>query len=106
VTPTAYERILDELRNQGKKVRQGQGEARAQCPSHDSRRGWSKPLAIYDKPGKAKVVCFVGCNDALDILPALGMTVADLYDERRSTGVWAPYKPDPAMKRGSRRAGP
>ena len=98
MTPTAYERILDELRNQGKKVRQGQGEARAQCPSHDSRRGWSKPLAIYDKPGKAKVVCFVGCNDALDILPALGMTVADLYDERRSTGVWAPYKPDPAMQ--------
>ena len=26
------------------------------------------------------------------------MTVADLYDERRSTGVWAPYKPDPAMQ--------
>ena len=44
------------------------------------------------------MVCFVGCNDALDILPALGMTVADLCDERRRSGVWTPYKPDPAMQ--------
>jgi len=61
MTATAYNRVLDELRNQGKKVRQGTKESRAQCPSHDSRNGTSKPLVIYDRPGKAKVVCFVGC---------------------------------------------
>jgi hypothetical protein len=88
MTATAYERILDKLRDQGKRVRQGQSgkEARAQCPSHDSRRTTSLPLAVYSKSGKAKVVCFVGCSDLLDILPALGMTVADLYDEPKQRG--------------------
>jgi hypothetical protein len=44
-------------------------------------------LAVYDKDGKAKIVCFAGCDDELDILPALDMTVADLYDEKRSVRV-------------------
>jgi hypothetical protein len=95
MTATAYERILDELRNQGKKIHQGSKEARAQCPGHDSRKASSRPLAIYSKPGKAKVVCFVGCSDVLDILPALGMTVADLYDERRNG---KSYGPDPELQ--------
>ena len=88
MTATAYERILDQLRDQGKKVRQGGKDARAQCPSHATRKAYSLPLAIYNKQdtGKAKVVCFAGCSDALDVLPALGMTVADLYDDRHSSG--------------------
>jgi hypothetical protein len=99
MTATAYERILDQLRDQGKKVLVGTKEARAQCPSHESDKRHSKPLAIYDKrdKGRAKLVCFVGCNDVLDILPALGMTVADLFDERRS-GPRTAYRPDPQMQ--------
>jgi hypothetical protein len=97
MTATAYERVLDQLRNQGKRVRESGKEARAQCPSHDSRRATSKPLAIYSKPDKAKVVCFVGCSDVLDVLPALGMTVADLYDDRRG-GSRTAHKPDPEIQ--------
>ena len=51
------------------------------APASTTRR---TSLTVYTKPGKASVVCFAGCDDALDILPALGMTVADLYDERRA----------------------
>jgi hypothetical protein len=79
MTATAYERILEKLREQGKKVRQGTSYSVAQCPSYDHRQ---TSLTVYSKPGKAKVVCFAGCSDMLDVLPALGMTVADLYDER------------------------
>jgi hypothetical protein len=79
MTATAYERILEKLREQGKKVRQGTSYSVAQCPSYDHRQ---TSLTVYSKPGKAKVVCFAGCSDMLDVLPALGMTVADLYEER------------------------
>jgi len=40
-------------------------------------------FAVYDKGGKAKVKCFAGCDDEMDVLPALGMRVADLYDRPR-----------------------
>jgi hypothetical protein len=73
------------------KVRQSGAHATAQCPNHEDRQA---SLAIYNKPGKAKVVCFAQCSDVLDVLPAIGMSVADLYDERRS----ASYKPDPEMQ--------
>lgn len=97
MTATAYDRILDGLREQGKTIKlYGKQEARAQCPSHDSRDKHSKPLAIYRKQSKAKVVCFVGCNDALDILPALGMSIADLFDQRQGDG--RAYKPDPTVQ--------
>jgi hypothetical protein len=83
MSATAYERIVDMLREMDLKVRPGTKSAVALCPSHDDRQ---PSMAIYDKDGKAKVVCFAGCNDELDILPALEMTVADLYDEPRSSG--------------------
>src|SRR5687767_7019916 len=94
MTAMAYERILEKLREQGKKVRQGTSYSVAQCPSYDHRQ---TSLTIYSKPGKAKVVCFAGCSDVLDVLPALGMTVADLYDERRSAPR-AAYQPDPEIQ--------
>jgi hypothetical protein len=81
MTDTAYERIVDKLQEMDLRVRPGSRSATALCPSHDDRQ---PSLAVYDKDGKAKIKCFAGCDDALDILPALGMTVADLYDEKRS----------------------
>lgn len=91
---TAYERILDRLRDQGKKVRQSGAHATAQCPSHDDRQA---SLAIYNKPGKAKVVCFAGCNDALDILPALDMDAAGLHDDY-GTDPRTADEPDPQLQ--------
>jgi len=98
MTATAYERIIDALRNQDKRVKVGSKEARAQCPS-SACPARSISLAIYDRrdQGKAKVVCYAGCSDVLDVLPALGMSVADLYDEtggRSASGL----QPDPAIE--------
>jgi hypothetical protein len=93
---TAYQRIVDELRNQGKKVKESSRSARAQCPSRDHKQA-SQSLAIYNKQGRAKVVCFAGCSDVLDVLPALDMTVGDLYDDPRSSR--NAYEPDPAVQR-------
>jgi hypothetical protein len=94
MTVTAYERILEKLREQGKKVRRGTSYSIAQCPSYNHRQ---TSLTIYSKPGRAKVVCFAGCSDVLDVLPALGMTVADLYDDRRG-GPRTAYQPDPEIQ--------
>jgi hypothetical protein len=92
MTATAYERLLDRLKEQGCRYREGANQTMAQCPSHEDRQA---SLAIYNKEGKAKVVCFAGCSDSLDVLPALGMAVADLYDERSTRTA---FQPDPETK--------
>jgi hypothetical protein len=38
-------------------------------------------------------VCFAGCFDALDVLPAIGMTLLDLYDNPH--GQRTTYQPHP-----------
>jgi hypothetical protein len=81
MSATAYERIVDKLHDLDLHPRTSSYMTVALCPSHDDRQA---SLGVYDKEGKAKVVCFAGCDDALDILPALEMTVADLYDEKRT----------------------
>jgi hypothetical protein len=53
----------------------------AQCPSHNDRQA---SLAIYRKPRRIKIVCFTGCHNELDILPALGLTLRDLWDEPKT----------------------
>jgi hypothetical protein len=90
MTATAYERIVDRLDELDLRPRISYGSTTARCPSHDDR---SPSLAVYDKGGKAKVHCFAGCDDELDILPALEMTVADLYDEKLGTARFS--APDP-----------
>jgi hypothetical protein len=94
MTTTAYERIVDKLHDLDLRPRTGYGSTVARCPSHDDRNA---SFAAYDKNGKVKVVCFAGCDDALDILPALEMTVADLYDEPWSSG--RKRIPDPDLLR-------
>jgi hypothetical protein len=100
MTATAYERIVDKLQEMDLRVRTGYRSSVAQCPSHDDR---SPSLAIYDKDGKAKIVCFAGCDDALDILPAIDMTVADLYDEKRGSGKRTQPDPDLVFPMEARR---
>jgi hypothetical protein len=95
MTATAYERVLDALRGQGKKVRQGSNSAAAQCPSHDDKHN---SLGVYSKPGKAKVVCFAGCDDQLDILPALGLKLLDLWDQPKTVQCVTQFQPDPAVQ--------
>jgi hypothetical protein len=94
ILPHAYERIVDRLIGMGKKVRPG-APAMARCPSHDDREA---SLAIYRRPAKVKLVCFAGCHEELDVLPALGLEWPDKYDD---PGGWvnrSGWKPDPAIK--------
>jgi hypothetical protein len=66
----------------------------AQCPAHEDREA---SLAIYRKPGRIKIVCYAGCDDALDILPALGLNLRDLWDEQKVKNGFLP-RPDPAFQ--------
>jgi hypothetical protein len=49
------------------------------------------------------VVCFAGCDDELDILPALEMTVADLYDEPRASARKSVVDPEKLARIETRR---
>jgi hypothetical protein len=84
MTATAYERVLGELRNQGKKVKESDSrqEARAQCPGHDGSNPTS--LSIKSIEGQALIYCHVGCNSG-DIMAALGLSMPDLFDNPRDT---------------------
>jgi hypothetical protein len=77
---SAYERILDRLTEAGKRYRDGVGQTMSQCPSHEDREA---SLAIYRKSGKIKIKCFAGCDDVRDVLPALRLSLPDLWDESR-----------------------
>lgn len=76
----AYPRILDALRKQGCTVREsGDDRAMAQCPAHDDR---NPSLSITDTESRILVHCHAGCDTAA-VLAALGLTMADLYDQPR-----------------------
>lgn len=76
---TAYERFVDALRDNGNLVKEGSGRAAAQCPAHSDN---APSLSIGPRrDGKGVVVyCQAGCDTA-DVLSALNMRSADLFDE-------------------------
>jgi hypothetical protein len=77
-TVTAYDRVLDHLRDNAKTVREGRaGQAIAQCPAHDDR---NPSLSIRQIEGQALIYCHAGC-DSRDVLKALGLTMGDLFDD-------------------------
>ena len=92
-TATAYERLLDRLKENGCRYREGANQTMAQCPSHYDREA---SLAIYREDRRIRVHCYADCDDALDILPALGLGVRDLFDEPGQRG--RSYPPNPAVQ--------
>ncbi|MCT2278001.1 AAA family ATPase [Micromonospora chalcea] len=76
---TAYERILDQLRGHGCKVRDIGSRATAQCPAHEDRQA---SLSLRGIEGQTLVYCHAGCPTT-DVLAALGLQLADLFDERK-----------------------
>jgi 5S rRNA maturation endonuclease (ribonuclease M5) len=76
---TAPERLIDALAAAGMKVKPGRRPqtASAQCPAHDDH---TPSLSITGVEGKALIYCHAGC-DKLDILAALGLSLADLFDD-------------------------
>ena len=103
MSATAYERIVDKLHELDLRPRAEYNPPSHGAPAHDDRNA---SLAVYDKEGKAKVVCFAGCHDELDILPALEMTVADLYDEKCTGTRSTERTPDPDLLFGTRHGRP
>ena len=55
----------------------GPGRWVAKCPAHDDR---GPSLSVRDADGKTLIHCFAGCG-AADVLHALGLTLADLFDD-------------------------
>jgi hypothetical protein len=77
---SAHERVLDALRDHGSKVRANGGRrASAQCPAHEDR---APSLSVRGIEGQALVYDHGGC-DTVEVLSALDLTLADLYDDPR-----------------------
>ncbi|HWT50012.1 MAG TPA: toprim domain protein, partial [Mycobacterium sp.] len=79
MTDTAYDRIIGALRERGNHViENGRGKAKAQCPAHDDT---SPSLSVTAIEGRVLIHCHAGC-EARDIAGALGLQMADLFDNR------------------------
>ena len=80
---SAYDRLVDRLRADGRKVKEGDkpGQARAQCPAHEDH---APSLSVTKIEGQVLVHCHAGC-DAEDVTAALNLTMGDLFDEPSGT---------------------
>ena len=75
ISQTAYKRLTDALGDRLGQV--NATRARARCPGHDGVSNTS--LAITATEGQTLVHCHAGC-DTVDVLAALNLTMADLFD--------------------------
>jgi hypothetical protein len=79
---TAYERLLDDLRNDGKVVKENSvWQASAQCPAHDDN---NPSLSVTGIAGQVLVHCHAGCKTSA-VMAALGRGMGDLFDDRKGT---------------------
>jgi hypothetical protein len=79
---TALDRITSVLLDHGQTVRRrGPTRADATCPSHEDR---SPSLSLRQDADRVLVHCHAGCDTA-EILDALRLQLADLYDEPRAS---------------------
>ncbi len=84
IAGTAYDRMVDALRDRGGRVTTNGNQAIAQCPvpGHGARRGDLNPsLSITGIEGQALLYCHAGCP-AEDVMAALNKRMADLFDTR------------------------
>lgn len=89
---SAYDRVVEALEGRVKVWRRGD-HARAQCPAHES-RGLTlsvRTTTTRDGAGRVSLHCFASCEDTA-ILDAIGLKVADLFDEARATREYVPLK--------------
>jgi hypothetical protein len=84
MTETAYDRIIRALQERGSKISSGNGgyKCEAQCPNHDDSNASLSITALTDR---ALVWCHSPECDTRDVMASLGLTMADLYDERSAT---------------------
>jgi hypothetical protein len=91
MTGPAFDRVIAALEAAGRQPRvYGSGKATAHCPGPGHDRGDQHP-SLKISPGKdgALVYCFALCNTE-DVLAAIGLTMAELFDEPRQPAPQAP----------------
>ena len=76
---SATDRIVDALRAHDCAPRQSGSRWLAQCPAHDDR---DPSLSFRQGDQSALLICRGGCQTA-DVMAALDLSMADLYDDRR-----------------------
>src|SRR5262249_12231548 len=82
ISVTAFERLIGALTSAtGRQPCRSGGQWMARCPTHDD---GNASLAVRPVEGSVLVYCHAGCH-VDDVLAALKLTMADLYDERRAT---------------------
>jgi hypothetical protein len=79
----AFERIAEALRDQGCGEIKGK---KARCPAHDDHKPSLWVGERRDGQG-AVIKCFAGC-DTTEVVAALGLTMADLFDQPRLRDPW------------------
>jgi hypothetical protein len=78
LTDNSFERVRDALANAGKRITDNrQNHFMAQCPAHDDGR---PSLGVDYKGDKVMLRCYANCQND-EIVEALGLTLADLFDE-------------------------
>ncbi|MGO4257062.1 hypothetical protein [Marmoricola sp. RAF53] len=88
---TAFDRVLVALDQAGARTWGSGGKIRAQCPGHQELGQRTQLSLMVDrKDDRAGLHCFAGCR-AEDVLAALGLRLADLYDQPLDPSV--PYVP-------------
>lgn len=78
---TAFERVIDAFRVQGLTVDERGDKATAQAPGHSPA---DRSVSITRGDDKALIYCH--SDDTADVLAAVGLTLNDLYDDRRGMG--------------------
>lgn len=81
VAETAFERITTALRGAGCHVTENSLGVASTCPAHNDTQ---PSLSVSRSGDRALVWCHGGC-DTRDVITAIGLTMADLYDERSAT---------------------
>jgi len=74
----AYDLVLNALNDAGKKIEPAANGAKAQCPAHEDR---NPSLSITKGTGRVLAYCHAGC-DTNDVLAELGLSPADMFDEK------------------------
>ena len=73
----ALDRVIEALRDRDCRPRASGGSWSARCPAHEDR---TPSLSLRQIEGQALIHCHAGCAP-VDVMSALGMSMADLFDE-------------------------
>jgi hypothetical protein len=86
-TGAAFDRVLHALDQAGKRYKHDRpNHVQASCPGPRHQHGDRNPsLSITSIEGQALLHCHSGC-DRQEVLDALGLTDADLFDDKRGAG--------------------